>query len=267
MHPRLFDLHYLNTFGLCLSIGLVLCFAVFRHYVRVKSINRDFAIFLEGNGYLAILMGILFSVLGQALFIYIEDPSKGFRLTASMTVITGILGGVASFVVGYLVWGRRRYGPRLIEAFAIAPACITIAQAFGRLGCFFGGCCYGKPTDSWLGLNFPHLGHAVYPTQLFESAFMFLLFALLFYLAVYRSFQHTMVVYMLGYGVFRFLIEFIRGDERGALIGSLTPSQTQSLLLIVGSVGVYYLVEHLVKSYQADTSLSNKLSLQNPIRP
>ena len=259
MYPKLFNIPFLNSYGLCVSIGLVLCFLVGRHYAKVKSMNREFAIFLEGNGYVAVVMGFVFGVLGQSLFIYLKDPSKGFHLTSSMTAITGLAGGAGVFIIGYFVYGRRRYGPRFIEVLPIAPACMVIAHACGRLGCFSAGCCYGQPTTSWLGLRFPHLDHAVVPTQLIEAGFLFLLFALLYHLAVRRDFKQTFVVYMVGYGLFRFCIEFIRGDERGALIGSLSPSQTLSLLLVAGSVGVYFLIARLVKDYETSTSLSNKI--------
>lgn len=260
MYPRIFDVSYLNSFGLCYAIGLILCFFVLRRYVKKKGINPKFGVFLEGNGYIAILVGFLCAILAQDLFVYIKDPSKGFHLTFSSTGLSGILGGAGSFIIGYLIWGRRRYGPRVIEVVAIGPACIAIAQACGRLGCFCGGCCYGKQTSSWLGLHFPHLGHPVYPTQLMEAGFMFLLFALLYHLAVRRDFKHTFVVYMIGYGVFRFCIEFIRGDERGALIGNLSPSQTLSLLLVAGSVWVYFIVARLQKDYDSNKNLPDKVN-------
>ncbi len=198
--------------------------------------------------------------LGQAVaLVGLLVQVLGFHLTSSMTAITGLAGGAGVFIIGYFVYGRRRYGPRFIEVLPIAPACMVIAHACGRLGCFSAGCCYGQPTTSWLGLRFPHLDHAVVPTQLIEAGFLFLLFALLYHLAVRRDFKQTFVVYMVGYGLFRFCIEFIRGDERGALIGSLSPSQTLSLLLVAGSVGVYFLIARLVKDYETSTSLSNKI--------
>jgi phosphatidylglycerol:prolipoprotein diacylglycerol transferase len=261
VHPKLFNSHFLNTYGLSVCVGLVLCFVVLRKYARVKGMDPAFAVFVEGNGYVAVMMGFAFGVLGQSLFIYLKDPTMGFHFTSSMTVITGLAGGAGAFIIGYLGYGKRRFGPRLIEVLPIAPACMVIAHAFGRVGCFFAGCCYGQPTDSWLGLRFPHTDHAVFPTQLMEAGFLFLLFALLYYLAVRRSFKHTFTVYLAAYGAFRFLIEFIRGDERGALVGSLSPSQTLSLLLVAGSVGVYFLVERLAKAYEANPLLSHKISV------
>src|SRR5206468_737145 len=41
---------------------------------------------------------------------------------------------------------------------AFAPA-VALGQAFGRQGCFAAGCCWGKPTDLFLGVHFTELGH------------------------------------------------------------------------------------------------------------
>ena len=72
----------------------------------------------------------------------------------------------------------------------------------------------------------------MHPTQLYEAAFLFLLFALASYLLLKKKFWGNMSLYLICYGIFRFLIEFIRDDERGKLIGKLTPSQFWSLIMI-----------------------------------
>jgi phosphatidylglycerol:prolipoprotein diacylglycerol transferase len=129
---------------------------------------------------------------------------------------------------------------------------VVLAHAFGRIGCFFAGCCYGIPTDSYLGVIFPH-GHAheafpnqlIYPTQLFESAFLFLLFFLLTNIKAFKK-QET-VVYLIGYGVWRIFIEFFRGDNRGSIFAFIyteynafpSPSQYLSLVMII--IGIFLL--------------------------
>ena len=261
MYPRLFGQPYLNTFGLCISIGLVLCFVVGRYYGRVKKVNSNFANFLEGNAYVAIGVGILVSFVGQALFTYLKDPSRGFHITITSTFISGLFGGIGSFVIGYFAYGRRKYGPRIAEVLPIVPVCITIAHAFGRLGCFFAGCCYGIPTESCLGVKFPSLVREVYPTQLFESGFLFLLFAVLFYLVFKRRSYQTFAIYLFSYGIFRFCIEFIRGDERGAFVGSLSPSQTLSIFLVLGSVVAWFVTRRLLRDYRTNPSLENKIDI------
>lgn len=258
MHPRLFNQPFLNTCGLCIGVGLILCFAVARHYAGVKKANFNYARFLERSSYVAIAFGFISAAVFQALYNYIEKPAAGFRITGSVTFLGGLIGGVAAFLGIYFAVVRKRFGPRLIEVMPVAPLCISIAQVFGRLGCFFGGCCYGIRTNSWLGLRFPNLGYKALPTQLFEAAFLLVLFAALYFLVMKRRFVQSCAFYMLSYGGFRFLIEFIRDDPRGALVGSLSPSQFWALLLIAGSLPVYFATEHILKAYHANNHLSDK---------
>ena len=122
---------------------------------------------------------------------------------------------------------------------------MLIGHSLGRVGCFFAGCCYGKETDSCLGVKFPNLPHPVYPTQLYEAAFLLILFAVCSYLLLRRKFRHNMTVYLIGYGIFRFLIEFIRGDDRGKLFGLLSPSQFWSLGMVILGVLLYFGMERV----------------------
>lgn len=110
---------------------------------------------------------------------------------------------------------------------------------WGRIGCFFGGCCYGKVTHSCIGVAFPdqpelniiHNGVRRYPTQLFEAAALLLLFVLL------RKNRRPFENYILMYAVFRFFNEFLRGDVRGYLLPWFSPSQVISMVLFAAVVG------------------------------
>ena len=107
-----------------------------------------------------------------------------------------------------------------------------LGHLFGRIGCFCAGCCYGKPSSGPFGVKFPDLAQKVLPTQLFEALFLAaLLAAMLGLLLRFDQYKLLLPLYGFSYAIFRFCIEFARGDERGTLIPGLTPSQTQSLLL------------------------------------
>ncbi|MBQ7923757.1 MAG: prolipoprotein diacylglyceryl transferase [Clostridia bacterium] len=140
----------------------------------------------------------------------------------------------------------------------LIPA-LALGHAFGRIGCFLGGCCYGGITDGVFGVSFPPHSSAahqqveagfivhgewslpVYPTQLFEAAFELLLFVgmMVFYKKLRGHFLET---YCFGYGVFRFCLEFMRGDDRGSVGFFLSPSQLMSLILIV--YGILLILYH-----------------------
>ena len=86
---------------------------------------------------------------------------------------------------------------------------------------------------------------AIYPTQLIESFFLFSLF---FALTNIKKLKGVEVeTYLIGYGVFRILLEFIRGDDRGSFLPFITtqynlfPTPSQYLSLIMVCIGVYLL--------------------------
>ena len=127
---------------------------------------------------------------------------------------------------------------------------------------FFCGVLFWHSNRQYIWGSFPY-GHAkdlypsqaIYPTQLFESAFLFILF---FTLDKYPRFKGIQTpVYLISYGVWRFLIEFIRGDDRGVLFVLFetkynvfpTPSQFFSLLMFI--LGLYLL---LTKTFKVKTS-------------
>ena len=110
------------------------------------------------------------------------------------------------------------------------------------------GCCYGEPTESFLGITFSHplaaanvgtpLGVSLHPTQLYESvAALLILGSLLLAERMGRGFiGRTFWTYLLLYPTARFAIEFYRGDPRGTVLDLLSTSQFVSLLLIPTSI-------------------------------
>jgi phosphatidylglycerol:prolipoprotein diacylglycerol transferase len=128
---------------------------------------------------------------------------------------------------------------------------IPLAHAFGRIGCFSYGCCYGRPTNSWIGILFPPdspagiLGTKVIPTQLVEASFLFVLFFILKFLNTHKKFNGQIIsVYLISYGIFRFVIEFFRADPRGNVF-FLSISQFISIILI--GLGIFLWLRHAKK--------------------
>ena len=132
-----------------------------------------------------------------------------------------------------------------IEFMSYLTPGIALGHAFGRVGCFFGGCCFGKVTDLAIGVIYPSGSPAaslypgadgnslpVLPIQLFEAAFELILFIVLITL-LRKIKKHHAQVYAIGYSVFRFVIEFFRGDDRGSTGFFLTPSQMVGILFII----------------------------------
>lgn len=210
----------------------------------VKQVNRLLIL---------IVVSLLFALFSSWLFDGVfHSIQEGEIVFGSITFIGGLIGGIGIFLVLYTYFFK--YENRNLKS--IMGTIITgvvLAHAFGRIGCFFAGCCFGIPTDSFLGVVFPH-GHAasrypdlhVHPTQLYEAAFLFVFFVLLNRIKWFKNKEIEM--YLIGYGTWRFLIEFIRGDDRGAFITLYvteynvfpTPSQFLSLIMIICGTYLYY---------------------------
>lgn len=223
----------IDTYSLMIFIGVLLCFYLYLSYAKKNKINRKFSYDILLLACISIMLGLGSAMLFQFIFDSLKENSTNPLF--SMTFFGGLIGGVITFIIGYHLYIKKHYPQSnfLSDVVIVAPACITTAHGFGRIGCFLAGCCYGKQTDSFWGVKFPHLAYNVYPTQLFESIFLLILSSILFLLAYKFKNKYTFPIYLTLYGIFRFLIEFIRGDDRGALFLSLTPSQGISILCVL----------------------------------
>jgi phosphatidylglycerol:prolipoprotein diacylglycerol transferase len=146
---------------------------------------------------------------------------------AGYSFMGGLVGGalflgVGLRVVGFDVW---------VTLDLIAPL-IPLGHAFGRIGCFVAGCCYGRTVSAW--------GHSLrIPVQLLSTIALFGLFCVLHRR---RTQVNRAYLYVLGYSAIRFGEEFLRGDDRGRSITSVfSPAQEISIVLLVGCSGLWVL--------------------------
>jgi phosphatidylglycerol:prolipoprotein diacylglycerol transferase len=227
----------ISLYEIMFFLGLVAALVVFTIYTNKKGMPAKAQSFYQNLAIVAMAGGYLFAFLFQAVYNYFETGKFEF---VGITFLGGLAGGAFVFLLGYKLFAKeaqKNYFHLVVQS---APCCILIAHAIGRIGCFFAGCCYGIETDSFLGVHFHsypanQLGF-VFPTQLFESAFLFVMFAVTSWL-YFKEKKINFTVYLLSYGAFRFLIEFIRGDDRGQFIISfLSPSQVLSLIMVIAAV-------------------------------
>jgi phosphatidylglycerol:prolipoprotein diacylglycerol transferase len=198
-----------------------------------------------------VLMALMLSGLfGARLFYFLvngigflfSDPLSFFRIwEGGLVFYGGFIGGFLFLVI----FTRIKKMPLLsvLDPFTVP---LLLGQAIGRLGCFSAGCCYGRPTTSWVGVTYSSpntlapLNVPLHPTQLYESAMNFLLLGGL--LLLRRRFVErglATAYYLIGYGTGRFLLEFVRGDDRGYVFFHLQPSQWVSLAMVLIGLVVY----------------------------
>ena len=233
-----------HSYGLFTAIGLIAALWLACARAKKRGLNEDICYGILFSG---VIFGYLCSKLTYVLIewdSFVKDP-KLFLSQSGFVVIGGLAGGV------FAAWAYCRIKKvKFIDYFDLCIPSIAIAQGFGRIGCFMAGCCYGKCTDSPIGIAFTHSDYApnnvkLIPTQLISSAGDFLNMALLLIIAKKAKKKGTVAAaYMLTYSVGRFLIEYLRDDDRGT-IGIFSTSQFFSLIIFV--IGVLFLVFVLKK--------------------
>ena len=108
----------------------------------------------------------------------------------------------------------------------------AIFHVFGRMGCFFGGCCYGK-IATWGIALYDEPGVLRIPIQLIESGCILLIFIVLLYIDKKIKNISLLSVYLAMYAICRFVLEFFRGDAIRGIWWGISTSQIISLLILL----------------------------------
>src|ERR1051325_8572882 len=254
MYPTLFHVWNfpVNTYGVFLALAFL--GAIF---VTVKLGARDGL--PKERLYDLCLWLLVSSLVGSKLLMLFTEPEyrQNPRLLFSLDFLRSggvFYGGLIGAVIAAFVLMRRWKLPWWKTADACAPG-IALGNFFGRQGCFAAGCCWGKPTNLPWGVQFTQAGHDVtdvpinvhlHPTQLYESFAMLLVFFFLLWLHKKKKFSGQVILaYAVIYATVRFLIEFVRDDPRGDLLGLTTLtglSTSQMIGLVVGTGALIVLV-------------------------
>lgn len=263
----------IDLYTIFLCVGIIAALLTFRFFSDRKKTYWKLQNFTIVTGVLSIVGGYGSAVLFQGIYNFLDDTSKGFVLdnNTGATFYGGLIGGAASFLliyfgIGALIFKNKIHIKNFFDIANIAAASIAIAHAFGRLGCFMAGCCHGAETDAWYGVYFDYYEIKAVPIQLFEAIFLFALFAFFCYRIVKRK-SCNLPLYMMLYGVWRFTIEFFRADDRGATIVSfLTPSQFIAILMVLGSIGLFFGEHYIEKKWSIVDKDADKTEIKEDIK-
>ena len=259
MFPDILDVGVLHirTYGLCMAIGFLVCWRVFEKISsRTDLSNLLFAMIVSG-----VAGSRAAYVIEHWREQFADDPMSIIRVDQGGLMFYG---GLILAVAVYLSWcALKKENPlRLGDYLATV---IPLGHAFGRIGCFFYGCCYGKVSDSVFAVEFPRGSPAWYeqthnqliaysaqhslavlPTQLFEAGALLCLFVLLLYVRRKRKEAgFTVGVYLFSYAAIRFPIEYMRGDPR-AEVGIFSISQAISI--VIACLGLSLMAYSLISS-------------------
>ncbi len=270
VHPILLELRpfgYLvgiQSYGVCIALGTLMAVLVARRRLPASGLDSD--------GFLAAgTVGTLAGLIGARLTFVIQCGGNPFA--GGFVLIGGLLTGLAT---GLAV--ARFYKLPVLKTADLAMPLMLLAAAFGRVGCFLAGCCFGSPCA--VGMRYPNgsLAHTEHvtagliapwagqslptvPMPLLESLALLAVFAI--GSVVWRKSSrdgNALAACTLAYSAWRFVAEFWRGDNL-AYWGALTFSQGASMVLFVTSGGVliYRYREALMKR------IWNPLSWAGPV--
>ena len=250
---------FFSFFGLALSV--LVCWLLAKRWkntiddILLLSLAIGAGLLLGGHLLYAItradLVVYAFSRIGRVSFReWLSLLSEG---VGGMVFYGGFLGGLLAVLL-FTRFTRLFEKKNALDLYAVAT---PLFHTFGRVGCFFGGCCYGREWSHGVLIRENRLNPSVagvprFPVQLVEAGCNLLIFLLLLSLFRRRRADGKLIfVYLTVYPVVRFLLEFLRGDEiRGVWLG-LSTSQWISVLLLFASVTILVIQKNRDKNKKA----------------
>jgi phosphatidylglycerol:prolipoprotein diacylglycerol transferase len=240
MHPELFKIGPLtiHTYGVLVAAGFLLGLGLAVRQAKKEGIPPDKIVDLGFYILLSALIGSrLFYILINASH-YLRNPLDVFKIWEGGLVFYGGL----LLAVPTVLWYVKKNNLSVWNTSDLFAPSLAIGHAIGRLGCFFAGCCHGKPAEGlpWaVTFTDPEslaiIGVPLHPTQIYESLGEFINFFILIILRRYKSFNGQLfLTYIILYSVLRFIVEFFRGDVgRGFITSQLSSSQGISILMFL----------------------------------
>lgn len=248
MRPILFEL---GSVSIPSFFFMIMVAALAATFVAVKFAKK------EGLSEVAVLdmaiIAVIASILGSRIFhilveapsYYWEDPIRVFYFWQGGFVS---LGAFLGSIIGWLLYYRYKKLETL-RYLDIGALVAPILIFFVRVGCLCTGCCYGKPTTFPFALTFTdpgstayyyHPNIALHATQIYNMMNAIVMFGVLYLVYKKRKFVGQVAAsFLIYYGITRFMIEFLRGDEdRGIYFGGAvsTGQVVMSATLIIGII-------------------------------
>lgn len=272
MWPILLDLGPIKvySYGLMVAAGLLTAIVLVQRDAIARGMNPK--VFSDMAFYVFVIGLISSRIAHIALyprFYSWDDPKEWIAVWNGGLVFQGALLPAGIFAWWYL----RRNGIRFLDAADIMFPYVPLGHAFGRVGCFLYGCCYGRPTDFFLGIparrvpwdtslpahgspaymeyletsgldrmHAEHWSHPIHPTQLYSVLGLLTIFGLMLLM---RKYWHpfngfTFPMYLILYGVLRFVVEIFRGDHNPTAFWDLSQQQMFCVASFVLGIALFF---------------------------
>jgi len=244
MYPILINIGSISipTYGFLIGIGFLVSLYVIKRLSIWSKLNVNT---MQDLAFWCLLLGLLGSrvlyVITQFSY-FLANPFEVFKVWEGRAFLGGLI-----LALLFLIWYLKKHKINLWKAMDVLFPGLVVAHMFGRFGCFFAGCCYGRPTGTSFGIrlhpdlvNEQYQGILLHPTQLYEAGALFLLFLSLVHVFKKKVFDgQVLLTYFLTYSIIRFIIEIYRGDDldRGFIIENvLSTSQFISILIFIAAL-------------------------------
>ncbi len=244
MYPVLFRIgpFSLHTYGVFMAIAFLSAIGLSLREARRVGEDPNKILDLCFYGVIAAIVGARTLYVLVSWPIFRDDPLEIFRIWhGGLVFYGGFIGAVIT-----ALWYIRRQGLPLFKTLDIFAPSIAFGEFVARIGCFSAGCCYGKMCDLPWAITFTHpeslapKGVPLHPTQLYISLDSLLIFAVLTGIKRIKNYEGQLFwMYVFLYGVTRYVIEYLRDDERGAVLGGmLSTSQLVGLIMVVIAIAM-----------------------------
>ena len=237
VQPIAFKLFGFQVFwyGILAAAGFIAAFSTASRRAPLAGIHGESAINLAPW----IIIGAILGARILYVISYWDKEFAGKPITHIFNMRAGLVyyGGLIGSSVGTIIYCWKNKLPLWRVADVIAPS-IALGHAFGRVGCFMTGCCYGIPANIPWAVHFPpdHDTHGigVHPVQLYESSLNLALYGFLAWAFRRRTFDgQIFALYLVFYSFIRAFTEMFRGDyTQFYLGGKATPGQTVSIVIM-----------------------------------
>jgi len=243
----------IHWYGIMAALGFLS--AVFLLMLNRKTGNMDSEQITD-----VAMICMISAIVGARIFyvvqfwnLYKDNPVSIIRIDQGGLVFFGGF-FCATATLLYYSWRKKLNILKMLDIFG--PS-LAIGHFFGRIGCFMNGCCYGKPSDLPWSVQFPSgtapaaafpsdplhpetcISQHLHPVQIYESLFNLVLAIALCYLLKKLKPGQTAAAYLICYGLGRFTIEALRGDNHHFILGKFTVSQ--SIGVFVAAAGILLL--------------------------
>lgn len=244
-----------GVYGICAAVGLLLMLGCVALLARRRGWRSEEEVICALVSLIGVVVGAgaLYGLtnagaIARILAAAADYPSVGALLADLVRCFDGFVfyGGLIGGVLAGSLYARHQGWDVLahLDVFAVA---IPLFHVFGRIGCFFGGCCYGVEAPWGITYTIDPIPQANgvprVPIQLIEAACNAVIFCVVLALFARDRLPRRLIgVYGLLYGCVRFVDEFWRGDAYRGFLGLLSTSQWISLLVIAASVALLVVV-------------------------